>query len=70
VTLHKRLARLEAQRGGAVAGPSIIFFRDGATGETSAALVIGGRNLSREVGETPDAFELRAMAEIPSSKQH
>jgi len=59
----KRLDRLEAPRGGdAVAGPSVIFFCSGETGEPLAAMLKGGESLTREGGETADAFTARAEA--------
>lgn len=61
--LSKRLDRLEAQRGGdTVARPSVIFFCSGETGEPLAAMLRGGENLTREDGETTEAFTARAEA--------
>tara|TARA_R110002072_G_scaffold297547_1_gene470510 strand:- start:135 stop:395 length:261 start_codon:yes stop_codon:yes gene_type:complete len=62
VTLHKRLGRLEGLRGGAERGPSIILVCDALTGEPSAALLIGGGCLTREAGESAEAFTDRATA--------
>lgn len=61
--LRTRLDRLEAQRGGgAVAGPSVIIFCAGDTGEPMAAMLKGGETLTREDGETSEAFTARAEA--------
>lgn len=61
--LRKRLDRLEAQRGGdAVAGPTVIFLCDCETGEPVAAILRGGGGLTREGGETSEAFTARAKA--------
>lgn len=63
MTLSKRLARLEAERGkGAGDMPSVIFLCDGATGEPMSALIIGAGSISREPDETREAFEARATA--------
>lgn len=69
MTLGKRLARLEAERGnGAGKGPSVIFICDGETGEPMSALIIGGDTILREPDETREAFEARAMrAQQPRS---
>lgn len=68
MTLSKRLARLEAERGkGAVEMPSVIFLCDGFTGEPMSALIIGGGNISREPDETREAFEARATAGTPAA---
>ena len=53
--LRKRLDRLEAQRGGAVAGPPVIFIAE-ADGEAIAALFVGGGGASRLEDETEAAF--------------
>ena len=58
--LRTRLDRLEAKRGGAGAGPTVIYFCDPTTGEPGGALLMGGGGLLRETGETADAFETRA----------
>jgi len=42
VTLRKRCDRLEAKRGGAGAGPSVIFLYNATTGEPGGALLAGG----------------------------
>lgn len=62
MTIRKRLDRLESKHGDYSGGPSVIFICDAETGEPRAGLVIGGENLAREDGETPEAFEVRAMA--------
>lgn len=60
MTLSKRLARLEAERGkGAGDMPSVVFLCD-ETGEPGAAIIIGGGTISREPDETRGAFEARA----------
>jgi hypothetical protein len=60
VQLRKRLDKLESKRGSNALAPSVIFFCDGASGEPKAAMVIGGENLTREDGETLEAFTARA----------
>ena len=68
MTLSKRLARLEAERGnGAGDMPSVIFLCDGATGEPMSALIIGGGSISREPEEMREAFEARAIAGAPAA---
>jgi hypothetical protein len=68
MTLSKRLARLEAERGkGAVEMPSVIFLCDGRTGEPMSALIIGAGSISREPDETREAFEARAIAGTPAA---
>lgn len=67
MTLSKRLARLEAERGdGAGEMPSVIFLCD-ETGEPMSALIIGAGSISREPDETPEAFEARATAGTPAA---
>jgi hypothetical protein len=61
-TLQRRLDRLEGKRGGACAGPSVIFLCDAKTGEPGAALMVGGGGLTREAGESAEAFTARATA--------
>jgi len=63
-TLRTRLDRLEAKRGGAGAGPSVIFLYDAITGEPGAALLMGGGGLLRETGEAADAFTARALIQV------
>ena len=58
--MRKRLDKLESKRGGNAPAPSVIFLCDGASGEPKAAMVIGGDNLTREDGETVEAFTARA----------
>ncbi len=61
MTLSKRLARLEAERGnGAGDVPRVIFLCDGQTGEPGAAIIVGGGTIAREPDETADAFRARA----------
>ncbi len=62
MTLRKRLDRLEAKRGAAALGPSVIFFCEPGTGEPLAAMLVGGCTLTREDGETVEAFTARADA--------
>jgi hypothetical protein len=63
MTLSKRLARLEGERGnGAPKGPSVIFICSGEDGEPGLAFFVGGGSISREADETREAFEARAMA--------
>ena len=61
-TLQRRLDRLEGKRGAAGPVPSVIFICDAETGEAHVALVKGGGNLTREAGESADAFTARAEA--------
>jgi hypothetical protein len=62
--LRTRLDRLEAKRGGAGDGPTVIFLCDATTCEPGAALLMGGGGLEREPGETADAFTARASAGV------
>lgn len=62
MTLHKRLAKLEGKRGAAARGPSVIFLCEAETGEPLAAMQVGGGTLTREDGETVEAFTARANA--------
>jgi hypothetical protein len=59
-TLQKRLDRLESKRGAAVVVPSVIFICDAETGEPGWAMLMGGGGLTREDGETVEAFMARA----------
>ena len=61
MTLHKRLARMEAQRGPDREAVTVIFFCEPRTGEPGAALLMGGGGLVREPGETVDGFTARAL---------
>lgn len=61
-TIKKRLERLENKRTPAAAGPSVIFICDAVTGEAGAALLVGGGGLTREAGESVEAFMARAEA--------
>ena len=67
VTLQRRLERLEGKKGTASAGPSVIFICDAVTGESDVALMVGGGSLTREAGETSEAFMARAEASVPRS---
>lgn len=68
MTLSKRLARLEAERGnGAGEMPSVIFVCDGETDEPMGAFIIGSGTISREPGETREAFKARAIAGKPAA---
>lgn len=60
MNLRARLDRLEGKRGAAALGPSVIFLCEAETGEPVAAMVMGGGNLTREDGETAEAFRARA----------
>ena len=62
MTLRKRLDRLEGKRGTAALGPSVIFLCSGETGEPLAAMLMGGGSLTREDGETAEAFDACAHA--------
>jgi len=61
-TLQRRLDRLEGKRGGAGAGPCVILICSALTGEPGGALLMGGRGLTREAGESAEAFTARATA--------
>jgi len=68
VTLSKRLARLEAERGNGDGDmPSVIFLCDGKSGEPMSALIVGGGSISREPDETREAFESRVSAGAPAA---
>jgi hypothetical protein len=68
VTLRKRLARLEAERGNSdYDGPSVVFLCSAETGEPISALLMGAGSIAREPGETREAFEARAMAGAPAA---
>jgi len=62
MTLHKRLARMEAKRGPYREAVTVNYFCDATMGEPGAALLMGGGGLVRETGETADSFETRAEA--------
>lgn len=66
MTLPKRIAKLEGKRCAAALGPCVIFFCDPATGETSAAMLVGGGNLTREENESAATFTTRATAAATS----
>lgn len=61
-TLRRRLYRLEGKRDAVSAGPYIILLCDAITGEPGAALLRGGGGLTREAGETSEAFIARVSA--------
>lgn len=61
-TLRTRLERLEGRRWAVGAGPSLIILCSGETGEPMGALLMGGETLTREAGETAEAFTARAEA--------
>ena len=60
--LLRRIERLEGKKGTVSAGPSVIFICDAVTGEPGTALMIGSKTLTREAGETAEAFTARAEA--------
>ncbi len=62
MTLRRRLDRLEGKRCAAARGPSVIFLCSGESGEPLAAMLMGGGRLTREDGETVEAFTARADA--------
>lgn len=62
MTLRRRLDKLEGKRGGAGAAPSVVFICEAETGEPLAAMLMGGGSLTRENGETVDAFTARAVS--------
>jgi hypothetical protein len=61
-TLQRRLDRLEGKRGADGAGPCVILICDSLTGEPGGALALGGGGLTREAGESAEAFTARATA--------
>ena len=61
MTRQARIAKLEANRGGAGDGPAVLFRCDAITGEPFTARLMGGGRLVREPGETSDAFTARAL---------
>jgi len=60
--LQRRLDRLEGKRGAVGAGPCVILICDALNREPGAALLMGGGGLTREAGETAEAFTARATA--------
>ncbi|TVP94580.1 MAG: hypothetical protein EA338_12745 [Roseinatronobacter sp.] len=62
MTLHRRLNRLEGKRGAAGAGSCVILICDALTGEPGGAVLLGGGGLTREAGESAEAFTARATA--------
>jgi hypothetical protein len=62
MTLRQRLDKLEGKRSRAFDGPSVIFFCDPETGEPLSALIKGGGTVTREAGESAEAFTARASA--------
>ncbi|MBR3369801.1 MAG: hypothetical protein IKG52_04145 [Rhodobacteraceae bacterium] len=62
MTLRKRLGRLEGKRGTAAPGPSLVFLCEAETREPLAAMLMGGGSLTREDGETVEAFTAQAEA--------
>lgn len=68
MTLSKRLARLEAERGnGAGDMPRVIFICSGEDGEPGMAFFVGGGSISRQPDESREAFEARAIACAPAA---
>jgi len=64
MALHKRLERLEARhKQSSSAGPNVIFFYTPGE-EPSAALILGGGTVTRNDGESVDAFTARASAGV------
>jgi hypothetical protein len=64
MTLRRRLERIEGKRGRTPEGPSVIFICVAETGEPENAILVGGGGLTREPGESADAFRARAHAAI------
>ena len=60
-TLRTRIDRLEAKRGDADDGPTVIFLCDATTGEPGAALLMSGGGFERETVEAADGFTARAL---------
>lgn len=69
-TLRMRLERLEGKRGTAALGPSVIFIREGETGEPLAAMLTGGATTALRLcleriapprKETPVQFDIPSM---------
>ncbi len=59
MTLHKRLERLEAQRGPATEAVTVIYFCDPKTSEPNAAIILGQGTVARREGETAQGFYQR-----------
>ena len=58
-TLRTRLDRLEAKRGGAGDGPTVIFLCDATTGEPGAGIILGHGTFVRHARETVLGFKQR-----------
>lgn len=67
MTLHRRLEKLEGKRRATASGPSVVFLCSGESGEPLVALLIGGGSLTREDGETVEAFTARANSGVASA---
>jgi len=62
--LHKRINQLEAQQQQPLsAGPTVIFIYEPG-GEPSWALILGGGTVTRNDGESVEAFTARASAGV------
>ncbi len=59
MTLHKRIERLEAQRGPATEAVTVIYFCDPKTSEPNAAIILGQGTVARREGETAQDFYQR-----------
>lgn len=68
MTLSKRLARLETERGKRVNDePLVVFVCEAITGEPLSAFIMGSGSITREPDETREAFEARATAGTPAA---
>ena len=62
MNLRNRIDLLEGKRCADGAGPSVIQLCDALTGEPGGALLMDGGGLTREAGESAEAFTARAKA--------
>lgn len=68
MAIRKRIERLEAKRGKSTrAGPAVVFLVDAVSGEPKTAMLVGGGSITREDGESREAFEARAMTSGPAA---
>jgi len=66
-TLRTRLDRIEAKRGGAGAGPSVIYLCDATTGEPGGALLAGGGGLRAPATRVTDFLAGKPSQDLPAS---
>ena len=68
MTIRTRIKRLEAKRAQSMPeGPMVVFLCGTETGEPISAIIIGGGSISREPGESREAFEAIIMAGGPTA---